>query len=55
MAENLKRRLGFDHFIINESDGRSGDLLMLRRKETMIQCQGVSQYFIDVVVRGNEE
>ena len=28
-AENLKRRLSYDHFIIHESDGRSGGLLML--------------------------
>jgi exonuclease III len=28
-AESLKRRLGCDHFIIYESDGRSGGLLML--------------------------
>jgi hypothetical protein len=54
-AEILKRKLGCDQFIINESDGRSGGLLMLWRKETVIQCQGVSQYFIDVVIRGNVE
>ena len=54
-AENLKRRLGCDHFIIHESDGRSGGLLMLWRKELVIQCQSVSQYFIDVVIRGDEE
>jgi hypothetical protein len=54
-AESLKRRLGCDHFIINESDGRSGGLLMMWRKEIVIQYQGVSQYFINVVVRGYEE
>jgi exonuclease III len=35
-AEILKRKLGCDQFIINESDGRSGGLLMLWRKETVI-------------------
>ena len=28
---------------------------MMWRKENVIQCQGVSQYYIDVDVRGNEE
>ena len=54
-AEILKQKLGCDHFIIHESDGRSGGLLMLWRKDIVIQNQGVSQYFIDVVIRGNEE
>jgi hypothetical protein len=53
-AEKLKRRLGCDHFIIDESDGRSGGLLMLWRKELNIQCMGVSKYFIDVEIRGDE-
>ena len=54
-AENLKRRLGCDHLFINESDGRSGGLLMLWRKEFVIHCQSVSQYFIDVVIKGVED
>ena len=54
-AEIMKRRLVCDHFIINESDGRSGGLLMLWRKDIVIQCQSVSQYYTDVVVRGTEE
>jgi exonuclease III len=40
-AENLKRRLGCDHFIIYESDGRSGGLLMLWKKEIVTRCKGV--------------
>jgi hypothetical protein len=28
---------------------------MLWKKELVIQCQSVSQYFIDVVIRGDEE
>lgn len=35
-TKKLKRRLGCDHFIINESDGRSGGLLMLWRKDLVI-------------------
>ena len=54
-AENLKRKLGCDHFFIHESDGRSGGLLMLWRKEFVIHCQSVSQYFIDVVIKGVED
>jgi exonuclease III len=53
-AENLRRRLGCDHFIIDESDGRGGGLLMLWRKELNIQCLGVSKYFINVEIRGDE-
>jgi len=54
-AENLKRKLGCDHFIIHESDGRSGGLLMMWKKDFDIQSQSVSQYFIDVVIKGDEE
>jgi hypothetical protein len=53
--ENLKRKLRCDHIFIHESDGRSGGLLMVWRKELVIHCQSVSQYFIDVVIRGVEE
>ena len=28
---------------------------MLWKKETVIQCKGISQYFIDVVIRGSED
>lgn len=50
-AENLKRRLGCDHLIIHESDGRSGGLLMLWRTDVVVQCMGISQYYIDVIIR----
>ena len=46
-AENLKRRLGCDHFIIHEG------LLMLWRKEVVVQCKGISQYYIDVIIRND--
>ena len=54
-AETLKSRWGCDHYIIHESDGRSGGLLMLWRKEVVIQLNDVSKYFIDVVVRDGDE
>ena len=53
-AEKLKRRLGCDYFLINESEGRSGGLLMMWRKEISVTCKGVSQYYIDVEIQGNE-
>ena len=54
-AENLRRKLQCDHYIIHESGGRSGGLLMLWRKETSIQVQDVSEYFIDVLVNDRRE
>jgi hypothetical protein len=54
-VDGLRRKLQFDHFIIFESDGRSGGLLMLWRKETSIRVQDVSEYFIDVVVDDGRE
>ena len=54
-VENLRRRLGCDKFIIDESDGCSGGLLMLWNKEVVIQQLDVSQYYIDVVVWDVEE
>ena len=54
-AETLKSRWGCDHYIIHESDGRSGKLLLLWRKEVVIQLNDVSKHFIDVVVRDGDE
>lgn len=48
MAEKLKRRVGFDNFEIHESDGRSGGLLLLWKKEVTIVAHNVSRFFIDV-------
>lgn len=44
-AESLKRRVGCDKFLIHESDGRSGGLLMLWKKEVVLK-----HLYIDVVV-----
>jgi hypothetical protein len=54
-AEKLKRRLGYDHLIIHESDGRSGSLLLIWKKEVSVQCQGVSRYYVDVTIKVEEE
>ena len=35
-AEELRRRLGCDHYIIHESDGRSGGLLLLWRNDIQV-------------------
>ena len=48
-AENLKRRLGCDHYIIHKSDGRSGGLLMLWRKEVVDNIPQQS-YYLDLNV-----
>ena len=54
-AENLKRRLGCDTFVIHESDGRCRGLLMLWKKEVVIKPLNISQYYIDVVVGDGED
>ena len=54
-AEKLRRRLGCDHLIIFESDGRSGGLMLLWKKEVRIVEQGVSENYIDVLVQGEVE
>jgi hypothetical protein len=52
-AENLRRKLGFDHSIIFESDGQSGGLLMLWRDNVRISVKGVTKNYIDVVIEGD--
>jgi hypothetical protein len=42
--------LGCDKFIIHESDGRSGGLLLLWKKEAVVRQLNVSQYYIDVAM-----
>ena len=49
-AENLNQRLGYNKFIIHESDGHSRGLLMLWHKNVVVKKLNVSQYYIDVVV-----
>ena len=54
-AGKLKRRLGCDHLIIHESDGRSGGLLLIWKKEFSIQFQNVSNYYVDVIIKEEKE
>jgi hypothetical protein len=49
-AEKVRRRTGFDHKALFESDGRSGGLLLLWKSETNIQVNAVTKNYIDVVV-----
>jgi hypothetical protein len=49
-AENLRRKLGFDHSIIFESDGQSGGLLMLWRNNVRITEKGVTKNYINIVI-----
>lgn len=50
-AEKVRRRIGYDHMIIHESDGRSGGLLLLWKKGVTIEEKEVSKYFIDAVIK----
>ena len=54
-AEKLRRKLGCDHLIIFESDGRSGGLLMMWKKEVRIIEQGVTENYIDVLIQDENE
>jgi hypothetical protein len=49
-ADNLRRKLGFDHSIIFESNGQSRGLLMLWRNNVNIIEKGVTKNYIDVVI-----
>ena len=54
-ADEMKRKLQCDHYIIVESDGRSGGLLLFWRKDISIKMQETSQYFIYVLVDDGRE
>lgn len=54
-AKNLRQRLGFDHFIIHESVGRSGGLLMFWSNDTTIQELGVTENCIDVMINDGQD
>lgn len=49
-AENVRRRAGFDRMIVDESDGRSGGLLLLWRDDVNVRVQGVTKNYIDVII-----
>jgi hypothetical protein len=53
--KKLRKKLGCDKFIIHESDGRNGGLLMLWKKEVTIKQLNVSQNYIDMVLGDGDE
>jgi hypothetical protein len=50
-AKNLRRKLGFDLLSIFESDGQSGGLLMMWRRETKIIVHGVTKIILMLSLR----
>jgi len=38
-ADNIRRRAGFDHLLVHESDGRSGGLVLMWRDDISVQVQ----------------
>ena len=52
-ADKVRRRAGFDHKAVFESEGMSGGLLLMWKEEVKIQVNSVSKNYIDVTV--NEE
>jgi len=52
-ADKVRRRAGFDHKVVFESEGRSGGLLLMWKEKVKIQVNSVSKNYIDVTV--NEE
>lgn len=54
-AESLKRRLKMDHKEVVESDGRSGGLLLLWKKEVVISLRHKTLNYIDAFVGSGQE
>jgi hypothetical protein len=42
-AEKLMRKMNFDKCLVHDSDGRSGGLILLRKKEIKIVCRRVEK------------
>ena len=49
-AEVLRRKLGFNFMLINESDGRSGGLVLFSNKENRIVAKDIGPNFIDITI-----
>lgn len=49
-VEKVRRRAGFDHMLVHESDGRSGGLLMMWTSDISIREQGITKNFINVIM-----
>ena len=54
-AEKLMRKLKFDRLLAHESDGRSGGLILMWKKEIKIVPKDITANFIDVVIEGVNE
>jgi len=49
-ADNIRRRAGFDHLLVHESDDQSGGLVLMWRDDISIQVQGITKNYIDVII-----
>jgi hypothetical protein len=52
-AETIRRKLGYDHMIESESDGRSGGLLMLWNKNIKVTSSTVHTNYLDIRIDEN--
>jgi hypothetical protein len=52
-AVTIKKKLGYDHMIESESDGRSGGLLMLWKKELNVTSSSVHTNYLDIRIDEN--
>jgi exonuclease III len=52
-AVTIKKKLGYDHMIESESDGRSGGLLMLWKKELNVTSFSVHTNYLDIRIDEN--
>jgi hypothetical protein len=54
-AEKLMRKMNYDKCLVHDSDGRSGGLILMWKKEIKIVCRRVENFFIDVLVKGEQD
>jgi hypothetical protein len=52
-AEMVKRKLGYDHMLQSESDGKSGGLLMLWKKDLNVTSSTVHTNYLDIRINEN--
>jgi exonuclease III len=54
-AEKLMRKAKFDKLLFHESNGRSGGLILMWKKEIKIVCKRIEKNFIDVIVKDSQD
>jgi hypothetical protein len=54
-AENLYRRLCFDHMLVSVSDGRSGGLVLFWNNDIQVTSSEVTRNFIDIRINEHSE